>query len=75
MYYSQCKQDQYINESFFKGKDSGVFVDIGAHNGISLSNSYFFEKELGWNGVCIEPMPEVYSELKKIEVVYAFRVV
>jgi|688.fasta_scaffold01710_12 FkbM family methyltransferase len=62
MYYSQYKQDQFVNEKFFKNKKNGFFVDIGAHNGITFSNSLFFEK-LGWDGICIEPNPEIYKIL------------
>ncbi len=63
-FYSQYQQDQYIYENFFKNKQNGVFVDIGAHDGISLSNTYFFEKTMGWTGICVEPIPEVYNRLK-----------
>ncbi len=63
-YYSQYGQDRYVYENFFKGKTDGVFVDIGAHNGIAFSNSKFFE-DLGWKGVCVEPIPEEFNELKK----------
>jgi FkbM family methyltransferase len=62
MYYSQFKQDQFVNENFFKNKKDGFFVDIGAHNGITFSNSLFFEK-LGWQGICVEPNPEIYKTL------------
>lgn len=64
-YYSQCEQDKFINENFFKNQKNGVFVDIGAHDGISFSNTYFFEKELNWTGICIEPIPEVFAKLKR----------
>jgi FkbM family methyltransferase len=63
-YYGQVKQDQFINEFIFKGKKTGFFVEIGANNGITFSNSYFFEK-LGWNGICIEPAPDTFRELVK----------
>jgi FkbM family methyltransferase len=62
-YHSQCKQDEYINNKFFKNKHNGVFLDIGAHDGIIYSNTCFFEKELGWKGICLEPIPEVYEQL------------
>lgn len=62
-YYSQFQQDQYINEHFFLNEINGIFVDIGAHNGRTYSNSKFYEETLGWKGVCIEPIPEVYAEL------------
>ncbi|MGL4348372.1 MAG: FkbM family methyltransferase [Chlamydiales bacterium] len=64
-YYSQYGQDQFVNENFFKNRTKGIFVDIGAHNGISLSNTYFFEKELDWTGICIEPIPHVFKQLQK----------
>jgi FkbM family methyltransferase len=64
-YYSQLGQDKYLNENIFKGKRNGAFFDIGAHDGISYSNSYFFEKELGWSGVCIEPQEVPFKKLEK----------
>ena len=63
-YYSQCGQDKYLNEQVFRNKQHGVFIDIGAHDGISFSNSYYFEKYLGWTGICIEPHPDRFHELK-----------
>lgn len=62
-YYSQCGQDKIIHEKLFWDYKSGVFVDIGAHNGITFNNTYFFEKELGWTGICVEPIPEVFTKL------------
>lgn len=64
-YVSQCGQDKIVNEYFFRNKKNGVFVDIGAHDGISGSNTYFFEKELGWTGICFEPMPNIFEKLKE----------
>lgn len=64
-YYSQKGQDKYLNEKLFKGKKNGFFVDIGAHDGISFSNTYFFEKNLDWEGVCVDPNPNVFIKLKE----------
>ncbi len=66
-YFSQPSvgQDNYLNEHIFKGKKNGIFVDIGAHDGITHSNTYFFEKELHWTGICIEPLPIVFEKLKQ----------
>ena len=60
--YSQYNQDIILYNNFFKTIDKGYFVDIGAHDGVSLSNTKFFE-DLGWEGVCIEPQPDVYKKL------------
>ena len=65
MYYSQIQQDKILNEVFFKNMRGGFFVDVGAHDGINCSNTYFYEKELGWNGICIEPYPRIFKELEK----------
>lgn len=65
-FYSQVGQDQFVYENFFKDLcGGGTFVDIGAHNGVKFSNTYFFEKELGWKGVCVEPIPEVFAALQQ----------
>lgn len=45
-------------------KDSGFFVDIGAHDGIAGSNSKYLE-EKGWDGICIEANPDVFKKLKE----------
>ncbi len=63
-YYSQYGQDKFLYENFFTDKKDGFFIDIGAHNGIHLSNTYFFEN-LGWSGFCFEPIPTVFNELQK----------
>lgn len=64
VYYSQYKQDKFLNENVFHNKMNGVFLDIGAFDGITCSNTYFFETQLQWNGVCIEPHPIMAEKLK-----------
>ena len=63
-YYSEYSQYRYVYENFFQGKSNGVFVDVGAHNGIAFNNSKFFE-DLGWTGICVEPIPKEFEELQK----------
>jgi len=65
-YKSQFGQDAILNQMFFKNLSGGTFVDIGAYDGISYSNSYFYEKELGWKGICIEPIPTAFEKLKSV---------
>ncbi len=62
-YYSQKGQDKFLNENLFKNKKNGIFIEVGAHDGISFSNTYFFEKELGWRGICVEPNPNMFAKL------------
>ncbi len=63
---SQAKQDKFIFEKILnKQQDHGFFVEIGAYDGIKFSNSYFFEKELNWKGVCVEPIKKYSENIKK----------
>jgi len=63
-YSSQFGQDKWIAETVLPGIRSGVFVDVGAHDGITFSNTLYLETELGWNGLAIEPLPEVFERLR-----------
>ena len=64
-YSSQIGQDLLLDRHIFAGKRDGVFVDVGAHDGVTFSNSAFFERERGWTGLCIEPNPFVFERLVK----------
>ena len=63
MFYSQCNQDKYLELNIFKGFKNGVFVDVGAHDGLSINNTYYFEKNNGWTGINIEPLKDVFNKL------------
>jgi len=62
-YFSHRGEDALLDK-FFGFKDSGFFVDIGAGDGIHLSNSYAFERR-GWTGLCIEAAPELFGRCVK----------
>jgi len=55
VYYHDFKNDQFLNEFFFGNEKDGYFVEIGACDGIENSCCYFFESELNWNGIAVEP--------------------
>ena len=66
--FSQCKQDLFVKYYFSSTKkDFFIFVDIGANDGMTFSNTMALEKSNNqkWRGICIEADPEVYSLLKK----------
>lgn len=44
-------------------KRGGYFVEFGACDGVSLSNTYLLEKEWGWTGILAEPNPAFHKAL------------
>lgn len=60
---SQLGQDKQVLE-YYSQKKEGYFIEIGAYDGVSLSNTLLLENH-GWSGICIEPLPKVYAELVK----------
>lgn len=65
MFYSQYKQDEYLETTIFKGYKNGFYVDVGAHDGVSLNNTLYFEKNNNWRGINIEPIKDVFDTLVK----------
>jgi FkbM family methyltransferase len=43
----------------------GVFVEAGAHDGFTQSNTYFLERFRSWRGILVEPMPELAAEARR----------
>jgi FkbM family methyltransferase len=39
--------------------DRGIFVEAGANDGLSQSNTAYFEASRGWQGLLVEPIPEL----------------
>lgn len=65
MYYSQCQEDIFLNENIFKNKKNGVYIELGALDGVLYSNTKFFEDSLNWTGILIEPHPEKFKLLQQ----------
>lgn len=60
--YSQNNEEEVILRLFNGATTPGSFLDIGAYDGKTLSNTYRLV-ELGWGGVCVEPSPNVFTAL------------
>jgi hypothetical protein len=61
MFNSQDNQDKYLENTVFRGYKNGVFVDVGAHDGLSINNTLYFEKYNNWTGINIEPIKIIYD--------------
>jgi FkbM family methyltransferase len=59
---SQLGQDTKVL-SFYNNKRNGYFIEIGASDGINLSNTYLLETQFNWKGICVEPIPIIYKQL------------
>lgn len=62
--YSQLGQDLFVLETL-NFKRHGFFVEFGATNGKSLSNTYTLEKNYAWTGILVEPGRYWRSALRK----------
>lgn len=38
-------------------RKGGVFVEAGANDGVTQSNTWFYEQYRGWSGLLVEPVP------------------
>jgi len=59
---SQNGQDLFalISNGF---KSGGVFIEFGAYDGVIFSNTYLLEKQFGWSGILIDPIPSHYESM------------
>jgi FkbM family methyltransferase len=63
---SQLGQDLFALYVNRKRKDIDrrpYFIEVGASDGITFSNSYMLESELRWNGILVEPCRSWHREL------------
>jgi FkbM family methyltransferase len=65
MFSGQFSEDEWI-VSNLKLPTQGTIVDVGADQPILGSNTYFFEKYLGWNSICIDGDARVIDKLKTL---------
>ena len=61
----QKGQDQWVIDTIFNYKTGGYFVDLAATDGVTINNTFLLERELNWDGICIEPNPKYYDKLNK----------
>jgi len=52
-------------EPYLAKLGSGFFIEAGANDGMKQSNTLYFEKNHGWRGLLVEPIPELAEECRK----------
>ena len=63
-FYGQHGEDAYI-ATLFPQLNNGICIEVGAYDGITISNSFHFEQK-GWRSLCIEPIPSSFEKCKNI---------
>jgi FkbM family methyltransferase len=61
---SQFGQDLFVLE-VLGGMRGGFFLDSGAADGVSVSNTRLVEASFGWQGICVEPNERMFAALVK----------
>ena len=62
-YFGLFKLDKKIAP--FLPKSGGFYVELGANDGVTQSNTYHFEKYKNFTGVLIEPIPAKFEQCRK----------
>ena len=61
---SQIFQDAFV--LYFSAlKKNGFFLEIGAGDGLNISNTYVLEKSFNWKGIVCDPLPTWHKSLEK----------
>ena len=47
-----------------KYKRGGTFLEFGAYDGVTFSNTFLLERLLNWSGVLLDPIPRHFEEMK-----------
>ena len=50
--------------TLFNKQTEGFFIEVGATNGVRLSNTLYIEQRLNWSGILIEPNAEFFAVLQ-----------
>lgn len=69
IFFSDDRQDEFVY-NLLKFKRDGYYLDIGSSSSVGSNNSYFFEKELNWKGICIEKNPQFNESYKDRTCIY-----
>ncbi|MGB2985191.1 MAG: FkbM family methyltransferase [Phycisphaerae bacterium] len=54
LYKAQFGEDRVLWQ-VFRRRPTGYFIEVGAYDGVTLSNTYFLE-QMGWCGLLVEPI-------------------
>src|SRR5579863_8137703 len=62
-FYAQNLEDKALTR-IFANVGSGTCLEVGAHDGVNLSNTYHFE-QLGWRCILVEPNSGLCKKIRQ----------
>lgn len=65
-YFGQKGQDRWVVERALPGLRDGYFVEVGAGDGRTHSNTYVLERDHSWRGLLIEPNPAYADDIRRL---------
>jgi FkbM family methyltransferase len=63
-FHSQWGQDRFVHEWLMPFED-GTFFEVGALEGLHLSNTLFFERKRNWRGILVEMQPWFFPKIRE----------
>ena len=63
-YYGKNNLDKKLKK--FLNYKNGFYIEIGAYDGVTQSNTLYFEKNKNWHGILIEPSKRFFKNVKSI---------
>ncbi len=61
--YSQSGEDVYLLNNIFDNKTNGIYIEMGALDGVLYSNTKMYQEFFDWRGILIEPHPIKFKDL------------
>lgn len=61
--FSQADQDLFVMRKFSAIKRQKYFIEAGAGDGITISNTLLLEQRGNWTGLLVEPNDELFQQL------------
>lgn len=56
---------EWVKDNINFEDEKCFYVDIGANDGLIVSNTAYFDMDLGWDGICVEPHPRAFADLER----------
>ena len=67
------EQETELVRQFFAARGKGYFVEVGANDPKTESQSWHLEQE-GWTGILVEPLPNLAARLRDMRTAKVYEV-